>query len=87
MEDALGEEGAPVCKAGTEIDADIAAQLYESREKVGQIEITALSESKKIVVTNDDTSRDYILPKGAEILVDEDQEVTAGTKLIHSSAP
>ena len=87
MEDALGEEGALVCKAGTEIDADIAAQLYESREKVGQIEITALSESKKIVVTNDDTSRDYILPKGAEILVDEDQEVTAGTKLIHSFSP
>ena len=47
---------------------------------MGQIEITALSESKRIVVTNDDTSRDYILPKGAEILVDEDQ-VTAGIQL------
>jgi len=87
IEDAVDGEGNTVFKAGSEVDSDLAAEIYEKREEVEKVEVSALSEAKKIVVTNDETSREYIIPKGNELLVEEDQEVAIGTKLIHSFAP
>ncbi|MCO4782403.1 MAG: DNA-directed RNA polymerase subunit beta' [Candidatus Cloacimonetes bacterium] len=86
MEDA-SHEGAVLYKAGEEVTSEIAQDLYEKRESVGKVEVSALSESKRIIITNDETSREYITPGNAELLVAEGDEVEVGAKLINSFAP
>jgi len=87
VEDVMGEDDKVVFKAGDEVTSDIAERLYENRESVGQIEVSALSDSKKVVVTNDETAREYIIPAGTDLLVEAEQEIEVGTKLINSYSP
>ena len=85
----MGPEGEPGedVPAGTEITSEIAEKIYAMRERVGKVEVSADSGGCKVVVTNDETSREYIIPKGTELLVEEGQEITASTKLIQSFQP
>jgi DNA-directed RNA polymerase subunit beta' len=82
-----GEPEAVFMKASEAITSEWAEKIYEDRERIGQIQISSLSKAKKVVVTNDDTSRDYITPAGAELLIEEGQEIEVGTKIINSFSP
>jgi DNA-directed RNA polymerase subunit beta' len=85
----MGPEGEPgeAVPAGTEITSEIAAKLYEMRERVGKVEVSIESGGCKVVVTNDDTSREYVTPRGTDLLVEEGQEIVVGTKIIQSFQP
>jgi len=80
-------DGQVLYASGTDISEEVAKDLYEKREAIGRIHISAKSNSKKVLVIGDESSREYVIPEGLELLVTEGQEIEADTKLIHSFSP
>jgi len=80
-------DGKVLYPSGTDVTQLIAEDLYSLREQIVKIQISVKSNAKKVVVIGDESSREYVIPEGLDLLVTEGQEIEADAKLIHSFSP
>ena len=77
----IGLKGEVICE-------DLAQTILAEADDIGKISIEQLSETKCIVVTNEDGDfKEYLVPPGATLVVETGDEIKIGEQLIESFAP
>ncbi len=73
---------------GETITEEMAERILEEAESIGKIVLQQLSATRCITIRSEDgTVKDYSIPEGAVVKVEDGQEVKAGTELIEPFAP
>jgi biotin carboxyl carrier protein len=87
LQDVVEKESGLKLKKGLLLDSETAQKIYAAREALGKLEVSVKSDSKRVIITNDETSVEYVTPSGVELLVADGEEIAEGTKIVNSFAP
>ena len=81
------KSGELVVQRGEQITAEQASAIIGAREAIGPVSVERQGTTLCIEIQNEDTSKEYLVPEGATLKVEEGEEVKAGDSLIESFAP
>src|SRR6185436_15651073 len=79
--------GEIIAAQGEVITEDQAGEILKHAEEIGKVHIQRESPQECIVVKGEKGEKEYLIPEGATLKVNEGDHVNAGDQLIESFAP